>query len=180
MNGWRMFLGLGIVILGIALFLNSTQIIFLFDDKEQKITLFENLNSANTTLNLDFNFSKDYISKIYEISEGEKIYKNYLNIYCEEFKDNSTTENLTSIQLNDNFYIPENKSYETSLVIVESTLNDEIQHLEIKKSSGLTIDKIELEYIGADYRKKEIYDQVVFIASFLIIMFGVLLGLYPI
>ncbi len=180
MNGWRMFLGLGIVILGIVLFLNSTQIIFLFDNKEQKITLFENLNSANTTLNLNFNFSKDYISKIYEISEGEKIYKNYLNIYCEEFKYNSTTENLTSIQLNDNLYIPTNKSYETSLVLVESTLNDEIQHLEIKKSSNLTIDKIELEYIGADYGKKEIYDQVVFIASFLIIMFGVLLGLYPI
>jgi len=180
MNGWRMFLGLGIVILGLIVLLNPIQMILLLDNKEQKITLFENLNSTNTTLNLDFNFSKDYISKIYEISEGEKIYKNYLNIYCEEFKDNSATEEITSIQLNDNFYLPTNKSYETSLVLVESTLNDEIQHLEIKKSSGLTINKIELEYIGADYRKKEIYDNFAFIISILLIFFGIILGLYQI
>jgi len=180
MNGWRMFLGLGVVILGLIILLNPIQMILLFDNKEQKLTLFENLNSANTTLNLDFNFSKDYISEFYEISEGEKIYKNYLNIYCEEFKDNSTTENLISIQLNDNFYLPTNKSYEISLIILESSLNEESQNLKIEKSSNLTINKIELEYIGADYSYKDVYDHLAFTISILLIFFGILLGLYPI
>jgi len=175
-----MFLGLGVVILGLIILLNPIQMILLFDNKEQKLTLFENLNSANTTLNLDFNFSKDYISEFYEISEGEKIYKNYLNIYCEEFKDNSTTENLISIQLNDNFYLPTNKSYEISLIILESSLNEESQNLKIEKSSNLTINKIELEYIGADYSYKDVYDHLAFTISILLIFFGILLGLYPI
>lgn len=174
----KMFLGIGIVIIGLILLLNSTQIIFLLDNKEQKMTLFEDLNSTNTTLNLNFNFSRDYISKYYEVLDDGKIYKNYLNIYCEEFKDNSTTKNLTSIQFNDNFYLPTNKSYEISLVITKGALNQELQNLIIEKSSNLTINKIELEYFGADYGKKEIYETSVFLISMLIIFFGIMLSLY--
>ena len=174
----RMFLGLGILIFGIIFFLNSTQAIFLIDNKEQSITLFENINTTNTTVNLQFNFTKDYISKIYVISDGGKIYKNYLNFFINDFRDNTTTKNITYFQLNDYLYSTENKSYETSLIIVEETLNKEFQNIEIEKSTDLVIDKITLEYRGATYDYKNEYDIIIFLLSLLIIFFGIILGLY--
>lgn len=170
----KMFLGLGIVILGVLLLINSTQILFLLDNKQHSILLFE--NTTNSSFNFDFN--KDYISQIYEISEGERIYKNYLNLYIEEFKNNITAENLTTIQLNNDLYIPENKSYHISCMLIEDTLKDFKQEIKLTKSAGLTIDKITLEYKGADYSKKEMYEQSIFLICLLIIFFGILLGLY--
>jgi len=176
----RIFLGLAIVILGMVFFLNSTQILFLIDNKEQTLVLFEDINTTNTTVNLEFNFSSDYISKIYKISEGDKLYQNYLNVFIDEFKDNTTNETLSYVQLNSNLYIPVNKSYQISCMIIEDTLDEDYQTIEIEKSDDLVIDKITLEYRGADYEKREQYNTSVFLLSLLIIFFGILLGLYPV
>lgn len=170
----KMFLGLGIVMFGVLLLINSIQIIHLIDNKQHSLILFEN----TTDTSFAFNFDKDYISKIYKISEGEKIYKNYLNLYTDEFKDNTTIYNLTAIQLNNDLYIPENKSYHISCMLIEDTLKDLKQEIELTKSAGLKIDKITLEYKGADYSKKEMYEWAIFLLVMLIICLGILLGLY--
>lgn len=171
------FLGLIITLIGVILLLNPLSTVKLLSTSHQNIELFSNLTNETTTLNLQFEFDPDYITKYSTISNGEKLYHTYLNVFCNEFKDNSTNESLTSLTLNNNFYLPTNKSYETSLVITEETLNpySNIQHLTIEKSANLTIDKVTLEYIGLNYNNKETYNLLSTTIAIIIIFSGILL-----
>ena len=172
-----LFFGLIIIIIGVILSLNPLSTIRLFSTSYQSIDLFSNINNTTTNLNLSFDFNPSYISDYYTISNGEKLQHTYINIFCNQLKDDTTSEELTYLKLNDNLYIPANKSYETSLAIVEGILNSnsDLQHLQIMKSADLTINKITLEYYGINYINKDIYDKLSITITFIIIFAGILL-----
>lgn len=175
MRGITPFLGIILIIFGaIIIFNNSGGMIFkIIDNEYYERTLFTNINDVSTLVNRSFEFDKDYINSIYKIDNGEKIYLNYINIYCTEFKDNSSIENITSITLNDNLYVPQNKTYQYSMVIIEDSLSsDSNNNILIQKSSDLVIDKITISYIGANYDNKETYDTISLVFSILVLFCG--------
>lgn len=166
------FLGVGIVFISIVLLI-TPGLLILLDNNHYTYTIFQgNLNDSIYS----FNFSKEYISHIYTISEGRKVYQNYLNIYIDQFIDNTSIENLTQIQLNNQIYTPINKSYEYKLEIQDETLNNINQDILFSKTNGLNITRIDISYYGANYSYYDIYSILLPFLVLLIMVIG--LGMF--
>lgn len=176
----RFFVGVLVFMAGIIWLISLTgnqnlSLIQIADNGFYEYELFNDINNSSTTINLPFVFDQSYLDKYYEISNGEMIYLNHINVYCEEFKNNATSEYIESITINNNLYVPENLSYEYSLVLVPDSLNSKSQNLTIEKSSGLFIDKITISYKGADYNNNEDYDSLNLFITILLIFSGIIL-----
>ena len=100
----------------------------------------ENLSSFDLT----FIFSERDITKCYENNYNEC----FINLYIDEFKNNETVENITSIDFNNNYYKVDELSYKMSFIFNKNDLNKNIQYLHINKTGTLNINKVEVEYIG--------------------------------
>lgn len=167
----RLALGLGLIIIGaLALMGFSYNILLFFDNNYHEIDIANNTNATS----FDFNFSKNYISNYYEVSNDNKIYLNYLNVYIEEFLDNSSTTDIPTFKLNNNEYQPINRTYEYSLQIEDNSLKDLEQNLLVNKSINMTISQITLSYKGADFTYFSNYETLMAIVGFLFIIFGIL------
>ena len=178
MRTGRLFIGLILVCLGMVLFFNPIQTIFLVDNAEHTYLINSEVGgSGNSTITINFDFDREYISGIYQISDGEKIYQNYVNVYIDEYIENASESNISYYQLNNHVYVPENKSYQNSLMIIDGTLNEMSQVLTIHKDSALEIGKVTMDYIGADFENEDNFNNLAMGMTVLIIFTGLFLCL---
>lgn len=172
----RVWIGLIFIVIGIALLIGGNQSLIYFLDNSQTIRdipLASNVGYGESLYNLTFNFTKNSVYSNYDISNGKRLYTSYLNVYSTELLDNSSIENIMSIQLNNNVYVPSVKKYEYSLTIDDGTLNEDIQRLSINKTSNLTIDKITLNYRGIDYQNMDYLTFASFIITAMVFFIGI-------
>jgi hypothetical protein len=104
--------------------------------------------SNNSTYN--FNFTPALIYKYYEKLDNNLDFVGSVDIYVNEFLDNSSSKNLTGITLNNDFGVPQNKSYCYSFVYRQSTLK-EYNTLVLNKSTSLIINRVDITYYGTDF-----------------------------
>ena len=175
MRELRLMIGLMVVCFAIILFLNPIVFIHLIDNKEHTLIISEGIESGNATETLNFTFNKEYISNFYKINGGETIYLNYINVFIDDFKIAEPDDIIEYYILNNNMYVPQNESYQTSLMLIEGTLNSKNQQLVIYKDSDLAISKITMDYIGADYMNYNNYNTLIILMCLIIFMGGFIL-----
>lgn len=163
----KMFIGLGIIILAIVLFVNPIFVINLLDSGGYQKLLVNYTGNATT-----FIFEKTYIKDYYQNTDSGREYVTFLDIYLEDILNGNG--NITYARINDNYYFPENLSYRYSFVIDEGVLNENNQELFVE-ANNITIDSAELLYFGADYENNSLYMTASFSLSILLFIFGALL-----
>jgi hypothetical protein len=124
---------------------------------------------------INFTFDRSLIHQNYVVSNGIKVYQNYINIYSDEFLNNATLQSVSLIKLNSNSYHPINKTYEYSLQIEDEGLNPNYQLINITKTSGLNFNKMEISYYGANYANKTLYDSIYIVLLIIVLLIGVLI-----
>lgn len=165
------YLGLGLIILSI-LVLITPNLLFIFDTNKYTYVI---LDSPTNNTSISFNFPKSYIPKFYEISNGEKVYTTYLNVYINDFLDNSTVNSLNIVGINSNYYQPVNVSYEYSFQIEDETLNDLVQAVSFNKTGSYTIDRIDISYYGVNAYNYDIYSNMIPMIVIVFMLIGVVL-----
>ena len=169
MNG-KDYFGFGLIIVSLALFLFPNPIL-LIDDSHYLYPIAFN-DSNNTLVNISFDFNRNSISREYEISNGEKVYLNYVNIYIDDFSDNTSLNTLPTFMLNKNIYTPITRMYEYSLQLESETLNDSTQYLTIIKPANYTISNIEVSYYGSNYQYYTLYEDILWIIIIIMTLSG--------
>lgn len=145
-----MFMG-GLLIAFISLILFFNQIyISEYLGKEQTEILFENTAYNN----FNFNFDNRDITQCYK----DNFNYCFINLYIDEFKNNETVEKIENFQINKCYYAVDELSYQMSFYFDKNCLEDLNQEIKINKTSSLTINKIEIEYIGFDRKTFNIGD----------------------
>lgn len=171
----RLFLGVLVMILGIISFFGfATNTMFWFDNSAHEYTLY---NASSNISSLNFDFDRTFINRYYDISDGKKVYLNYVNIYIDEFLDNTSIESIPTFMLNSNAFQPVNRTYEYSLQLEDEVLNRLNQQLLINQSGALTINKISISYIGINYSYYEYYITIIQILGIILFMIGILICL---
>lgn len=165
------YVGFGCLFLALILLLLPNPIPLLDKGNYNHQITFNNSNA--TQLNISFIFNEDVIRDYYLIKNNEKVYLNYLNIYIDEFNDNTSIYNISSFLLDKTLFTPIDKKYQYSLQLEPETLNPINQNLIINKESELNITTIELSYYGSNIIYYETYS--FFMSIFLIML--VVLGL---
>lgn len=166
-----MFIGLGLLI---TFYAGFSPFVFLFSYPTfQTYTIAENVGINSTSLNIPFNFSKSYILKDYDISNGEIIKYTYLNIYIDDFLNNESTGLIPTLKLNNNEFQPVNRTYEYSLDIPQEGLNRLNQNLTITKSSDTVINRIEMSYYGSEYANTEIIEILTWFITIVLFLLGI-------
>ena len=169
----KTLLGFGLILFAILMLILPNPILYL-DNSHYNYPISFNDNGSSI-LNISFDFNKNVISKEYEISNGEKIYLNYVNVYITEFLDNSSVSEIPLFTINKNSFQPINRSYEYSLEIESETLNQSTQYMTIAKTDTMTIDSIELSYYGANYQYYNLYNNFLIVIIIILGFLGLLL-----
>lgn len=178
MRAGRMMLGLAIICLSMVLFLNPIQTIHLVDNTEHTYIIPNNdTGLGDSELEVNFSFDSSYISSLYYVDGGRKVYHNYLNVYIEEYLTN-TSKNISYYKLNDFVYTPDENIYHTSLEIIEGSLDNLEQNLKIYKDADLEISQLTLDYKGADYDDRESYVDLAYAIATICIIFGIFLCIF--
>lgn len=121
-----------------------------------------------------FNFTPSLIYKYYEKLDTNLDFVGSVDIYINEFIDNSSIKNMSAITLNNDVGIPVNKSYCYSFVYRQPTLKD-YNTIILNKSSDLTINKIQLTYYGTDYNYYNIFKNWFITLYLCALIFGIVL-----
>ncbi len=140
----KLILGFGFMIMGFLLFLNPYSVMHIADLNNYNYLIAEDTNESA----INFTFDRKYISEYFDGVHNQV----FINLYVDEFKNNETIENISSLELNDCYYSFDELAYQMSFVVAENCLNDGLnQTIAINKTSDLKINKIKLEYKGSNY-----------------------------
>lgn len=172
----NVYLGLFLLVTATLLLIGSNQVLYYLVDNPlqmREITLANNLDNGTTIENISFTFDRNLIFSNYDISNGQRLYTSYINVYIEEFLDNTSTESIPIFTLNNAKYQPVNRTYQYSVQIEDESLQPLYQSFKIEKSPLTTINKVTLNYRGIGNTNYEFYQYALFTVVVILFFSGI-------
>lgn len=164
-------LGFILIILSLYSILNPAFLVNFISHDYRTLTILDTPSNNSTYY---FNFTPSLIYKYYETLDTNLDFVGSVDIYIDEFLDNSSIKQVNSITLNNGVGQPQNRSYCYSLIYRQSTLKD-FNALTINKTSDLVINKIEFTYYGTDYNYYTIFKNWFITLYLCALIFGIIL-----
>jgi len=165
-----------IFIFTLTFFTQSTYILHYIFNDNQEYLIGENYNTSVEDININLTFHENNIDSFYKYHDNEKEDRVFINIFSTNLSENTTLE-YRYVYVNNCLYNNFTTAYQTSLVIDKNCLEDKDQQIHINKNSTLAIDRIEIEYFGANENDfQQNYTLIMFII-FILIVLGIAIAL---